>query len=373
MHVSEQARRQHRKYRRIVDGGDGGTTSSTKEQQQQQQQQQQEEQEEQQEQPQRASAGEQLRPSKRSRHDRSSCAATNRHHHQQQQQQQQAAEGDTACLYDTVGCVVLAAGGTVAAGVSSGGIVLKTEGRVGEAALYGAGCWAQQAQPGPGQQPLPAVACSVTGVGEHVMRHLLARECCLAAATAAEAQPAVQQHDSGVPGSGLDVPLDQLAAHLLQRTILRGPPPHDCGLLCLQAHPVDGSRAGGGSQPACNGGGTTLPSTTHTPCVLPQARPSADAAGSGLAASASQQQEQPKGQASQQRQQQRYAVEVAVAHTAQSMAFAHMSCTLAGSAACIGSRKAAPPAVFVLRRQASHGGDPAELVQSYVHGVTVML
>jgi len=53
-----------------------------------------------------------------------------------------------------------------AAGVSSGGIALKHAGRIGEAAVYGAGCYAAGGFPG--------VAVSTTGVGEEVMQHLLA-------------------------------------------------------------------------------------------------------------------------------------------------------------------------------------------------------
>ena len=44
---------------------------------------------------------------------------------------------------DTVGCVVVDAVGSVAAGVSSGGLILKTPGRVGQSAVFGAGCWAE--------------------------------------------------------------------------------------------------------------------------------------------------------------------------------------------------------------------------------------
>jgi taspase (threonine aspartase 1) len=47
--------------------------------------------------------------------------------------------GDMA---DTVGCVAVDAAGRVAAGVSSGGLAMKQQGRVGEAAVVGAGCWA---------------------------------------------------------------------------------------------------------------------------------------------------------------------------------------------------------------------------------------
>ncbi|KAH9957955.1 nucleophile aminohydrolase [Russula dissimulans] len=80
---------------------------------------------------------------------------------------------------DTVGAVVLvgceADDGVehqrqqVAAGVSSGGLLLKQSGRVGEAAVFGAGCWAERLAGG------HSVACSVSGQGELIVQSSLAK------------------------------------------------------------------------------------------------------------------------------------------------------------------------------------------------------
>jgi len=71
-------------------------------------------------------------------------------------------------MQDTVGAVALDARGNMAACVSSGGLLLKYSGRIGEAAIFGAGCWAQQSSAG-------GMACSVSGGGEYITRCSLAR------------------------------------------------------------------------------------------------------------------------------------------------------------------------------------------------------
>ncbi|KAG8734540.1 hypothetical protein FRC11_000028 [Ceratobasidium sp. 423] len=76
-----------------------------------------------------------------------------------------------AIVQDTVGAILCTIDGEVSAGVSSGGILLKPTGRIGEAACFGAGCWASGAN-----GPLNAVACSVSGAGEMIMRAFLAKE-----------------------------------------------------------------------------------------------------------------------------------------------------------------------------------------------------
>ncbi|KAG8186916.1 hypothetical protein JTE90_000389, partial [Oedothorax gibbosus] len=76
-------------------------------------------------------------------------------------------------LLDTVGAVCVDDSGTVSAAVSSGGLLLKIPGRIGQAATFGAGCWAQNST----TTDKPSIACSVTGVGEYLIKTLFAKEC----------------------------------------------------------------------------------------------------------------------------------------------------------------------------------------------------
>ena len=105
-----------------------------------------------------------------------------------------ALESVESVLHDTVGAVVCV-GRHVASAVSSGGVWLKHCGRVGEAACFGAGCWAKDgaderagtsSSDGGGSAGLAtaSVAVSVSGVGEEVMARLLARQVGVALAPA---------------------------------------------------------------------------------------------------------------------------------------------------------------------------------------------
>jgi taspase (threonine aspartase 1) len=78
--------------------------------------------------------------------------------------------------HDTVGAICMCSFGgiKVAAGVSSGGLWMKIPSRVGEAAQYGAGCWAETHERDASNMSKVSVGCSVSGVGELILRDLTA-------------------------------------------------------------------------------------------------------------------------------------------------------------------------------------------------------
>jgi hypothetical protein len=111
------------------------------------------------------------------------------------------AVGTEQLLNDTVGAVCIDTAGNVASGVSSGGISLKTSGRVGDSALFGCGCFSSSpasstststdratAWPDDWQQQhgVRSVGTSVSGTGEEITRSLLAFEAAVALAIPAD-------------------------------------------------------------------------------------------------------------------------------------------------------------------------------------------
>ncbi|PAV18759.1 N-terminal nucleophile aminohydrolase [Pyrrhoderma noxium] len=95
-------------------------------------------------------------------------------------------EDDNSVLEDTVGAVSCDCKGMMAAGVSSGGILLKYPGRIGEAAVYGAGAWACSPR---GSHS--GIACSISGTGEAIIRSALAHSLI----KALEGAPPEEAHD----------------------------------------------------------------------------------------------------------------------------------------------------------------------------------
>ncbi|XP_008556585.1 threonine aspartase 1 [Microplitis demolitor] len=86
---------------------------------------------------------------------------------------------------DTVGAVCVDAYGNVAAACSSGGIILKYPGRVGQAGMWGCGVWAHNGA--------CSVAASTSGCGEHLIRTTLARTIAEAVTGAADHVPRLHE------------------------------------------------------------------------------------------------------------------------------------------------------------------------------------
>jgi len=82
----------------------------------------------------------------------------------------------------TVGAVAVDAAGHVAAATSTGGTVGAMPGRVGDSPIVGAGTWADD----------QSAACSATGLGEGILRVVLAKDACDRVAAGADPQAAVE-------------------------------------------------------------------------------------------------------------------------------------------------------------------------------------
>ena len=85
--------------------------------------------------------------------------------------------------YDTVGCVVMDSQGNFAAGTSTGGLMNKIPGRVGDSPLVGLGLYADNSVGG----------CSMTGDGESIMRLALAHRIVAAMENGADADRAAEE------------------------------------------------------------------------------------------------------------------------------------------------------------------------------------
>ncbi|XP_071440442.1 threonine aspartase 1 isoform X2 [Hetaerina americana] len=124
---------------------------------------------------------------------------------------------------DTVGVVAMDGGGRVSAVCSSGGIALKHPGRVGQAAIFGAGCWAENAGALGCNAHSESIAACTTGCGEYLVRTGLARELAHSV-RCSEESAAIRLHSAFVE-KFLESPLLQLvdeSGRLAGTIVLRG-------------------------------------------------------------------------------------------------------------------------------------------------------
>ncbi|KLO16957.1 N-terminal nucleophile aminohydrolase [Schizopora paradoxa] len=130
-------------------------------------------------------------------------------------------------LEDTVGAVAISNSG-MAAGVSSGGLLLKYPGRVGEAAIFGAGCFALS----PAGNDF-GVACSVSGTGEAIIRSSLAKTLCDAVSSSPDdIHEAIERTLKDFSRKYVEDPGVVAGALILTRQFEGEPGPYDCRLWC---------------------------------------------------------------------------------------------------------------------------------------------
>jgi isoaspartyl peptidase/L-asparaginase-like protein (Ntn-hydrolase superfamily) len=118
---------------------------------------------------------------------------------------------------DTVGAICIDFQGNIASGVSSGGIWLKHSGRVGEAGIYGAGCWARNET-----DKSIGFGCSCTGTGEDIMLGLLGKNLDSLMQTLPIDEAIKTAIDSCSTMSGTEKKIGLISATLSENTILFG-------------------------------------------------------------------------------------------------------------------------------------------------------
>ncbi|XP_044752378.1 threonine aspartase 1 [Coccinella septempunctata] len=101
-----------------------------------------------------------------------SVSSAKRHKKYLEVYQEATRDKEQNLLLDTVGAVCMDANGNFAAASSSGGILLKKSGRVGQGALYASGTWADSSC----KDNEPSIAVCTSGCGEHLVRTQLAKE-----------------------------------------------------------------------------------------------------------------------------------------------------------------------------------------------------
>jgi beta-aspartyl-peptidase (threonine type) len=110
---------------------------------------------------------------------------------------------DRGASHDTVGAVAVDRHGDLAAGTSTGGILYKPVGRIGDSSIIGSGCYADN----------DAAAVSCTGEGEAIMRLVLGKwavdRVAQGQAPQAAAQAAIERLGSRLDGRGGLILLDR--------------------------------------------------------------------------------------------------------------------------------------------------------------------
>uniref|UniRef100_A0A8D8Z3F9 Threonine aspartase 1 n=1 Tax=Cacopsylla melanoneura TaxID=428564 RepID=A0A8D8Z3F9_9HEMI len=155
----------------------------------------------------------------------------------EEEEREKVEEEEEELRLDTVGVVCVDLAGNVASSCSSGGIILKRSGRIGQACIRGSGWWAQN----PTANSY-GVATSTTGPGEYLIRTSLAREVARVFENKVVSSPdGSEDEEEDLVHDGNSVLLEKcIREQFLESTFLRDVPfPKQAGLILLLTSPHD--------------------------------------------------------------------------------------------------------------------------------------